>query len=87
MKRFIVIVSAALLFVGAGCKPVTQDRVSGKIHMKANSFALMADDHTQYRLDGGDFTDVIFQKVTVVGEVSQDAEGKKIEVYFYELES
>jgi hypothetical protein len=87
MKTSIVVALTALLFLGAGCKPITQERISGKVHMRADGFALMTDDNTQYRLHGGNFTNVIFQKITVVGAVTQDAEGKIIEVSSYEPES
>ncbi len=87
MKQFIAFIVMICLVLGIGCTPpATQTNLTGTVQKIDDTFVLMADDETQYKLEGGDFSANISQRITVTGTVLDDGQGKVISVLSYEPE-
>lgn len=86
MKQMITYVVMICLLLGIGCSPPTQASLAGTVQKIDDTFVLMADDDTQYKLEGGDFTANISQRIVVTGTVLADSQGKVIKVLSYEPE-
>lgn len=84
MKIFIIATLTLLLLVVSGCQKNSPESISGTVLMVADNFVLLTDDNTPYKLDGGDFSDIVFQKITVIGSVSKEAKGSVIKVASYQ---
>ena len=74
------------LFLGVGCTPPAQTSLSGTIQKMDDTFILMTDDQTQYKVEGADVSEMVFQRVKVTGTVLEDGQGKTINILTYEPE-
>lgn len=86
MKQFIPFILLICFLMGIGCSTPTQTSLTGTVQKIDDTFVLMADDDTQYKLEGGDFSANISQRINVTGTVINDGQGKVIKVLSYEPE-